>query len=489
MRSSWKTLVVAVAGWLVVPQLANADEVQDQLRQMQERMSQLEDKLQATTEELDEANKRSQDQEKLIERSGLADERSGLSALSRFLNETEFSGVVAASYNWNFNDPNNNVTQSVANGFPGAGIGTRVGTAAPGAGNNSGVLGLTAPFHQNNNTYQLDQALFSMIKPSTEESRGGFGVEVAFGASADALNSGGSATGDDTFLYQAYASYLAPVLGGVQVKAGRYATILGAEVFRVDDNFNITRGLNYALQPTSHTGVLWQGEMGEGYEWALGVANNNTNTMVDTDSNKTLLARLGWSGETAGVKLNWMYGGDVVSPTTGAGKDGDRLSELNLVTTWDPSDNLSMWLNFDWITQRQDNLGSLNVYSTAVAGRLALTDTTGVSTRFEYVKGEDVCNLTGDLVPGPGVGAGSPCSLIPLVGATDDIDLFSITGTLDHALTDNLTVRGELRYDWGSIDGGQNGLFLNNGTGANGPGTVFGASDQLLALVQMYYTF
>ena len=40
-----------------------------------------------------------------------------------------------------------------------------------------------------------------------------------------------------------------------------------------------------------------------------------------------------------------------------------------------------------------------------------------------------------------------------------DLDLFSLTGTLDHALTDNLTVRVEGRYDWGEDNMSPDNLF------------------------------
>ena len=63
-------------------------------------------------------------------------------------------------------------------------------------------------------------------------------------------------------------------------------------------------------------------------------------------------------------------------------------------------------------------------FGIAVAGRVAVTDNTGVATRVEYVVADE-----------------------DLAGGTEDSELFSLTGTVDHALTDNVMVRGEVRWD------------------------------------------
>ena len=92
MRSSWKSLV-AVAGLLVAPQLAAADDVQEQLELMQERMGQLEDQIQVQSDELEDAQKKVEDQQGLIESAGLGEEQAS-SGLSSFLQDTEFGAWV-----------------------------------------------------------------------------------------------------------------------------------------------------------------------------------------------------------------------------------------------------------------------------------------------------------------------------------------------------------------------------------------------------------
>ncbi len=472
MRSRWKCLVAATAGLLATPQLAVADDVQEQLRQMQERMSQLEDKLQAASDQLEQANERVTEQQQVLQKAGLDDESSAISSLSKFLNETEFNGLVAASYNWNFHNPDNTRV------FPGSRAG---GTA--GGGENQNAFALGAPFHRYHNNFQLDQALISMSKASTAESRAGFGVDVAWGVSADqqggnsATTASGNVTSNDTYLYQAYATYLAAIGDGVQVKAGKFGTLIGAESYRQDQNWNVTRGLVWQLQPVTHTGVTLSGNLAGGMYWGAGVVNNIDNTVnggFDTNNVKTGLIQGGIAGDNYKVQLTGLIGpgdtGFLPGFASQAGNsDEGQVFYTDLVATYNPSDALALWLNFDWITQRNDTGGGSkeNIYATAVAGRLKLTERTGLATRFEYVKGAEVCRNGG----------------CPLAGADDSFDLYSLTGTLDHALTDSLTLRGEVRWDMGDAESSTDNFFV-------GPDAMVATRDsRTMAIAEMLYRF
>ena len=124
MRVQWKTLAGGLTGLLLLPAMAGADDVAEQLRQMQERMERMEEKLEAQHEQLDAAEERVQRQERVIQEAGIGDD-SAASGLSRFLEMTEFSGVIAASYTYNWNN-----TSAFTNGCsnnPG-GVGALAGT-------------------------------------------------------------------------------------------------------------------------------------------------------------------------------------------------------------------------------------------------------------------------------------------------------------------------------------------------------------------------
>jgi len=488
MRSICKNLAAAVATALLSPQLANADDVEDRLRQMQQRMDQLEDRLAATSDQLEASTARVEAQQRVIERAGLED-RSAASGLMRFLEGVEISGFVAASWNYNFNRPDDSALGTQAPG----GIASPADTVN---GWNSGALALTAPLHSNPNSFQLDQLWFSLAKPVSEESRGGWGADIVFGTAADVANSwiwgwdDPANVGSLPHLFQAYVAYLAPIGSGVEIRAGRWETLLGAEPYRQDRSFFVTRGIVWTLQPVNHTGVLFAGDLGESYAWALGVANQSGNTMAETDNSKTGVGRIEWKGETTSLALNGMIGGDVPVPlpgpgnpgNSGIGRDSDYVGILDLVATWDPSNELSAWVNFDAIFTHGDGLHDNRVYAVAVGGHLVITEATGFSLRGEYVRGEDVFQ-------GSPVVAGDPeyPGLPTFAGATD-IDLFSITGAFDHRLASNLTLRLEGRYDIAHLDGVSD-MFFVSGDDPDAVSSLYRKEDQVLALVEVLYEF
>lgn len=495
MRSSWKIPVAVAATLLAVPQLASADQIEERLESMQRRITELENKLQATNDELETSKERVDRQQELIEKVGIDEARgagSGSPALD-FLRSIELDGFVAASYNYNFNMLNSaDLPQpgSSPSGFilPGNSGPSTVG------GENGGLLGLTAPGHTNSNSFQLDQLWFGIGKPATMESNAGFRADIVFGALADANREGtgystpifGTAaddhgTGDLPHVYQAYVEYLAPVgENGISFKAGRFATSHGAEVFRQDQNFNITRGITWVLQPVNHTGLMMSGKCSRcSLDWSLGVVNGYSDTMSDRDNGKGVLGGLKWSGETISLATNVFWGGDIgdFGPAQlahaafggdfGVGRSSDEVGVLDAVLTWNPSDRLSTWVNVDyyWLhdngnTFYQGLIEDTNIYAGAAASRYAITDATGVSMRGEY-QWWDVDGVT-------------------------DLYIWAITGTVDHALTENLIVKVEARYDAAKIRGFSDEIFFMDGH--DGPG-VWNDSDQVMGLVQMMYKF
>ena len=514
MRSNVKILVAAMATLLVAPQLATADDIEEQLRLMDERMGQLESQLQdtrgelqATRDELEASTTTVAAQQEVIERAGL--ERQAQSGLSTFLSQTQFSGLVAASYTYNF--IGTDVTRQEM-GYESPLNGTTGSRLYPGV--NRGASGLTAPLHPNNNTFQVDQVWFGMHKPATAESRGGWAADLVWGVSADnvgtpvnAEHGGEVATGDMPHLFQAYVEYLAPVGGDISIKAGRFETLIGAEVLRQDHNYNVTRGLLWALQPDNHTGVLVGSEYDSGLTWTLGLANSYSATMADSDHEKTFLGQLGYRGESFAVFVNGLYGGNPsdIAPfreasmlcqgtSSGAsdenqnkcqGFDADSVALIDLVATWDPTENVSAWINFDYFWFNNAGRGDgtdfpfdfdrMNAYGISTGARWGFLESTGLAVRFEWLRAEYHPFLLEE--------AGE--TLFGNIG--QDSDHLSITGTLDHALSDNLSVRLEGRYDWGDINVGDDNFFSTALPGTSEAN--YTRKGQGLGLVEMLYRF
>ena len=61
--------------------------------------------------------------------------------------------------------------------------------------------------------------------------------------------------------------------------------------------------------------------------------------------------------------------GDGNPGKSGVGRDSDYVGILDLVAAWDPSDELSAWLNFDAIFTHGDGLPHDNIGSADVRGR------------------------------------------------------------------------------------------------------------------------
>ena len=453
MRSTMITAVAVVAGIFLAAPMAIADDVQEQLRLMEQRMAEMEDRLQATSDELNTAKTTVEQQQNLLTDAGFAaDDRGVRSGVGNFLKEVDISGVAAASYNQRFLDSGDD--QSV--------------------GGNAGSFR-----HPDSNTFSLDQIWFVIDKAVTEESRGGFHAEYVHGKTA--RSQGGSE--NSGLLYTGYVSYLAPIGSGIQIDAGKLGTPLGAEVLQTNQNFNITTGLVFGLQPVTHTGVQFSTALSDNLGLTVGIVNDvYTQTSRDTEYGKAYYAQLGLSGDMFGLNVGAIVGNDSTLGCTDA-DDDCYTSVFDVLLTMDPSDSLSLWLNFDWVRkfgERQTADG--DAFGIAGAGRVQLTDNTGFATRIEYVRATSSFNTVST---GAAAGRG--------IGALGEV--LSLTGTIDHDLTDDLKLRLEARWD--RILDNSTTAFVNGENGpANGFGTTFGAvtstsprNDQVVALAELYYEF
>ncbi len=454
MRSLWKIALAAITSSLLLPAAATATtpDVEDQLRAMRDRLDALEDRLRATDDELDAARRKVEAQQEAMEEAGIGDEESGLSALSTFLEATDFIGWVNSSYTYNF--------QNTAND----GL----------VGQNDGL-----PFHNDSNSFKMNQAWFSMDKTPTEESRAGFHVDLLFGSDADVLN--GEEIDEDNVLgndgvevFTAYASYLAPIGPGLRVDMGEMQTLLGAEVVQAPYNFNITRGRVWGIQPITHTGIIGSMALENGMGVALGVVNDGfSDANFDTDSNKTVTGQISYAEEDWSAAVSMLWG----SPLTDAmgslvNDEGDKTGLLDVLITYAPAETLELWLNFDFGWKRDHwfrddfgeriNLDDSEVYAIAVAGRYEVFEGTGFALRFEFLRESD--------------------GYLMLERGNGDSELYTLTATIDHALTKNLIARLEGRFDWAEIDGGSNKLFRN----ARGNQTQ---SSQHVMLADVTYNF
>jgi hypothetical protein len=389
MRSMMKGLVVASVGFAMFAMPAAAADYEDDMREMREMVLKLQDRVEAQQGRID-------DQEGVIREAGLEEERGSASMISSFLESTDFSGWVSASYFYNTNNPRN-----------------------PSAGGNATN---SNPFHPDHNSFQFDEAWFVMDRAATEESPAGFHFEILYGATASAIQSGSAhLNGNDFWIPSANVSYMTP--WGQTLTAGKFGTTVGYEVAGAPSNVNITRGFIYNLfQPISHTGLTVSQDFDNGMTYTVGITNGFGTDQPDTNNGKGFLWQVGWGNDTMTFLFNGVYddnwedGGSVVGPT-------DSRYVLDLVAEMTPADNVLVWANADYI--ETDTPGAdPNGFGISVGTRVGVTDDMGVGGRFEFGTFDNDGNAS-----------------------FMDGELYSITGTIDYALTDNLTWKSEAKWE------------------------------------------
>ncbi len=423
MRSMTRMIALAGACLLAVSGVAIADEdVEAQLQQLNDRMEQLET-------ELDVANAKVEAQEAALE-----EERPGGNALSAYIEATEISAWVAASYNINFRNPDK-----------GAGA---VGTTNTGAFTGYSPYNL---FYNESNTVQLDQAWIGINKAPTEESRGGYNLDLVAGI----VNNGQPTGAYDLGVYAASASYMFPIMDGLTIEGGLLPTWQGAEVLQQNANLNITRGIQWNTQPVTNLGFIAYMDIADGLTAMVGMLNDTIDAAVpqDTNNNKAITSRLNFSGDKWGIGagVNWTKNDQTFG--------GESHLLFNALASIDPTDNLTAYV--DYTMNHLENsfanpTGKGQVHAISVATRLAVLDTTGIAVRGEVIMDDD-----------------------GMIFAANDT-MWSVTGTIDHALSDNLTAKVEIKYD--GADSATGGFW-------NGSGTTPSEDGQVLGILQLIYEF
>jgi hypothetical protein len=270
----------------------------------------------------------------------------------------------------------------------------------------------------------------------------------------------------DYYVHEAYVSYLAPIGEGVGVTAGKFATIIGAEVADTSQNYNITMGNIYNLfQPIDHVGVLASTSMGP-ITLKGGVVNQGTlqRSSPDRNKEKSYLGSIGFSADSFSAAVNVLYGaegGNGFHQSAVAGGNSKREGLVDFLATFE-GNGFEAWVNADYLWTEE---ASAQAWGVAVAGRVPLTDVLSAAVRLEYARDD-----------------GRMPAFFLAWNPTRHTDIYGATGTLAYELAENLTLRGEVRYD--RVRNDDLGLpeeFTTN--------TTKGDNDQVVGLGQIVYAF
>jgi hypothetical protein len=424
----------------------------------------IEDRVTALEDELRESRALIQEQRAIIqkqqEKQGIdVGEGEAASPLDPFLQSVNIGGHLAASYGYSFNDPDVN------------------------AGANT-----LCSFQCNHNELSIDAAKLEIGRPASEPGKVGFQFDLLFGQNANIqaglappadMNStpNGISSDQEIFLQQAFASYNA---NGVELKLGKFETLLGYELFDTDANTNITQGVLFTFAiPAFHTGLLTGGAFSEEFTWNAGFVNGFNNTRESGDA-KAFMGRLGWARGPALIALSSFIGTLGETRLNSNGQvigDNSRDTQIyDLILEYKPTDRFKTWANLD--VGRTDAASGTNpkFYGLALGTKMQLSQKLYLALRGEFMRDKESSRF-GPL--GNLIGAiESPVDL-------DDIDVYTGTVTLGYQLGPGLLARLEYRHDDVDCDGTSCNFFPD---GDNAPG-IDGEDTNDLALFELVYSF
>ncbi len=324
----------------------------------------------------------------------------------------------------------------------------------------SGRVQLRA-FDKDDNTFSFDLFQLEISRAPGDEGVG-FVTKLDFGKVARGIASDWDGDGtvgnvseedNDFELEEAYVTYNFPGLPELGLKAGKFVTLLGAEVVEAPRNYNISRSLAYSWAiPIEHTGVLASYAFVPEVSLTMGMVNG-WNNVIDSNDGKSFLGSLSYMPcEQFSIALNGVYGPeqpdneDVQLGPAGGSKRG----VLDVVMTAKPVEDLVFSLNYDYGTESKLNRGpdpvvgsgnkaEWNAVSAIVAYELRelLPVPIGLAIRGEYFDDSDGVRLTqgtSGVLPGHYQNA------------------WEVTSTFKVVIAKGLEFRTEYRYDSTAYD-------------------------------------
>ena len=368
-------------------------DVQDMLQQMQQRINELEGEVSRLKEGAGEGESGEAENGIMDLTNRVESLEGGLLGLNGF----QFGGLVYGSYNYNFNSPD--------------------------SGSNNMRI-----FDQNHNDFTMDLLQLEVSKET--ESGVGFHAVLDYGETAGLIQSDwGGDLAHNFEVQQAYMTYTFGIGNGIEMKFGKFATLLGGEVIESPYNPNVSRSFmfGYAI-PFTHTGVLFSTALNDNISLTAGVVNGWDNVR-DNNNGKTFLGSLGLEFGDLAWTFNGVFGAE--DDDSGSSKTG----VFDTVLTYSPMENVDLLANFDYGTA-SEQVGGDDANWTGLSGIVTL----GGGLLDESLADWSFA-LRGEWFSDPdGYRTGI------------EQDLREVTGTFKWQMTENLQARLEFRHDWSNKD-------------------------------------
>jgi len=306
------------------------------------------------------------------------------------------------------------------------------------------VVGLRA-WDRDHNTFSLD--LFQLqVSRAPGDNGVGFVTKLNFGKVAERMASdwdGSGIIGDtaeeqnSVELEEAYITYNFPGLPDLQLKGGKFVTLLGAEVVESPLNPNISRSLAFTFGiPVTHTGLLMSYAFSPQVKLTGGAVNGWDN-VIDSNDGKSFLGSLAITPvDQFSIALQGIYGAE--QPNRGDSKRG----VFDVVATIKPVDNLLFSLNYDY--GNESDLGP-----PGLDGILTKGNTTSEWHAFSGIAAFDIPDALAVPIGFALRGEWFDDSDSTRLGGTfgQDQQDWEVTATVKVVLAEGLMARAEYRYD------------------------------------------
>lgn len=307
--------------------------------------------------------------------------------------------------------------------------------------------------------FNLNVVQLSISKPLDETDwAAGYRVDLWLGPDANSLGTQSTlSTGSgDLAIRQAYVALRAPVGNGVDLKMGVFDSVIGYESIAAVDNPNFTRSFGRTLEPTTHTGVLASYRVNELVSLSAGVADtvgpqiNSRAWPTKAESYKTYMGSIALTapdswGFLAGSTL---YGGVVNGFSSGI--NDNQTSWYVGATVATPIEGLRLGAAWD-VLDLHDQTG--DAWAVSVYGSYAATEKLSLHVRGELAT--SVANLWPGLAPG-----------------AENNQVWSLTGTVQYDLWQNVLTRAEIRWDHAD-----EGTYFSSDSGLNRRNSVLLAAN------------
>lgn len=415
-------LTLALAGSATAR--ADSSETAAMLQKMQQRI----DELEAKVQELEAPAEASGGTASVADLTSRVESLEG--GLMDGLNGFQFGGLVYGSYNHNFNSPDSRQNS------------------------------LRSYFDGEDNNFTMDLLQLEVSKET--ESGVGFYSVLDYGDTADRIQSswaGEDGLADNFEIQQAYMTYNFGIGNGVEMKFGKFATLLGGEVIESPYNPNVTRSFMFGNAiPFTHTGVLFSTAINDMVSLTAGVVNG-WDSVKDNNNGKSFLGSLGFEvGDLA-----WTF--NAVAGPEGDESGKSKTAVFDTVLTYTPMDNVDLLLNFDY-----------GMASDVLCGTSSFHTKNGIDAcrpgdddDAEWTALSGIVTLGGVLL-NPDLEAWSIALRGEWFSDNNDyrlgawqtnrnVNLWEVTGTLKWQMTEHLQARLEYRHD-----GSNRNVFADGGS-------------------------